>query len=85
MANAPGASTISSGPAFPPTRKGVAIPALLPPTQVLTVLGAIAPPAPGGQEWRIEGGQAGARLGSALATADVDGDGYGDLLVGAPG
>ncbi len=36
-------------------------------------------------EWRLEGGQAGAHLGSALATADVNGDGFGDLVVGAPG
>ncbi len=35
-------------------------------------------------EWSIEGDQAGARLGSALATADVNGDGFEDLVVGAP-
>ncbi len=35
-------------------------------------------------DWRLEGGQAGAQLGSALATADVNGDGFGDLVVGAP-
>jgi hypothetical protein len=40
--------------------------------------------APGGSDWRIDGGQAGAQLGSALATADVNGDGFGDLIAGAP-
>jgi hypothetical protein len=40
---------------------------------------------PGGSGWRIEGDQDGARLGRALATADVNGDGFGDLVVGAPG
>jgi hypothetical protein len=35
--------------------------------------------------WSFEGDQAGARLGASLATADVNGDGFGDLVVGAPG
>jgi hypothetical protein len=35
--------------------------------------------------WRIEGDQAGARLGTSLAGVDVNGDGFGDLVVGAPG
>jgi FG-GAP repeat protein/VCBS repeat protein len=35
--------------------------------------------------WRVEGEQGGARLGSSLAAADVNGDGFGDLIVGAPG
>ncbi len=36
--------------------------------------------------WALPGGQAGAALGQSLAPAgDVDGDGYGDLIVGAPG
>jgi hypothetical protein len=35
--------------------------------------------------WRIEGDQHGARLGASLAAADVNGDGFGDLVVGAPG
>jgi hypothetical protein len=39
----------------------------------------------GGSTWRIEGGEPGALLGSSLATADVNGDGFGDLVVGAPG
>jgi hypothetical protein len=35
--------------------------------------------------WSADGGQAGAALGSAVAAAgDVDGDGFSDLLVGAP-
>ncbi len=41
--------------------------------------------APGESVWRIEGGQDRAHLGRSLATADVNGDGYGDLIVGAPG
>jgi hypothetical protein len=36
--------------------------------------------------WSIAGGQAGAHLGASVARAgDVDGDGYGDVIVGAPG
>jgi hypothetical protein len=36
--------------------------------------------------WVIHGGQARANLGKAVAGAgDVDGDGYGDVLIGAPG
>jgi hypothetical protein len=35
--------------------------------------------------WRAEGDQPGARLGAALAGVDVNGDGFGDLVVGAPG
>ncbi|MBI4880391.1 MAG: FG-GAP repeat protein [Planctomycetes bacterium] len=36
--------------------------------------------------WLQEGDQAGARLGEAVASAgDVDGDGYADVLIGAPG
>jgi len=33
----------------------------------------------------LEGAQAGAALGSALAGADVNGDGFEDLLVASPG
>ncbi|MEO0108773.1 MAG: integrin alpha [candidate division WOR-3 bacterium] len=36
--------------------------------------------------WSVEGDQAGAQLGSSVATAgDVDGDGYSDVIVGAEG
>ena len=34
--------------------------------------------------WVKDGGQAGARFGASLASADVNGDGYGDVIVGAP-
>jgi len=40
---------------------------------------------PAGGEQRLAGGQAGAQFGRALATGDVNSDGFGDLLVGAPG
>ena len=37
-------------------------------------------------DWMVEGGQADAQLGYAAASAgDVNGDGYGDVIVGAPG
>lgn len=37
-------------------------------------------------QWKIEGGQADGLLGHALAGAgDVNGDGFGDVLIGAPG
>jgi hypothetical protein len=37
-------------------------------------------------DWRAEGNQASAQLGSSVATAgDVNGDGYSDIIVGAPG
>ncbi len=35
--------------------------------------------------WQLEGADSGDRAGAALATADVDGDGALDLIVGAPG
>lgn len=42
-----------------------------------------APPAP---SWTYVSGQAGAQLGAAVASAgDTDGDGYGDIAIGAPG
>lgn len=51
----------------------------------LSLLAALnGPAAQDGSIWRAEGDQAGARFGSALATADVNGDGFGDLVVGAP-
>jgi len=40
---------------------------------------------PGDWGFRVDGAQAGSRLGSAVAMAgDVNGDGFGDLLLGAP-
>ncbi len=40
----------------------------------------------GNAVWTVEGNQAGARLGEAVGGAgDVNGDGYGDVIVGAPG
>ncbi len=40
---------------------------------------------PGQADWRVIGASAGARLGYCVAPAgDVDGDGYSDVLVGAP-
>ena len=39
----------------------------------------------GGPAWTADGGQANAQLGAALASAgDVNGDGYSDVIVGAP-
>ncbi|MBI5508202.1 MAG: FG-GAP repeat protein, partial [Deltaproteobacteria bacterium] len=36
--------------------------------------------------WSVEGNQAGANLGASVASAgDVNGDGYGDVVIGAPG
>jgi FG-GAP repeat protein/VCBS repeat protein len=38
-----------------------------------------------GPDWRVDGEQSGARLGSSVAPAgDVNGDGFSDVLVGAP-
>jgi len=59
-----------------------------PGTMLLLALLATAEAAPGPQPagWPLEGNQAGAGYGAAVAGAgDVDGDGYGDLIVGAPG
>ncbi|MBP7514092.1 MAG: FG-GAP repeat protein [Flavobacteriales bacterium] len=37
-------------------------------------------------DWSVESNQAGARFGNSVASAgDVNGDGYGDVIVGAPG
>lgn len=36
-------------------------------------------------DWVFQADEPGAHLGAALATADVNGDGYADLLIGAPG
>ncbi len=40
---------------------------------------------PGSSTFQIHGGQAGARLGSAISGGDLNNDGFGDLAVGAPG
>jgi len=51
----------------------------------LALLSPAARAAPGQEPaWRIQGDQAHAHLGSSIATADVNGDGFGDLVVGAP-
>ncbi len=48
--------------------------------------GGLPPGNAAGAAWMAEGDQAGARLGAALSGAgDVDGDGFSDLLAGAPG
>ncbi|MDP2323750.1 MAG: FG-GAP-like repeat-containing protein [Gammaproteobacteria bacterium] len=51
----------------------------------LSTLPARGAPGPGPAGWPVEANQVGAAFGSAVATAgDINGDGYADLLVGAP-
>jgi hypothetical protein len=51
------------------------------PLQVTCVLGGLPP----GWNWKVEGSEADIEFGSEVATAgDVNGDGYSDLIVGAP-
>ncbi|MFN7965291.1 MAG: integrin alpha [Acidobacteriota bacterium] len=41
---------------------------------------------PGNEDWSVDGAQSGAHFGKSLSGAgDVDGDGFGDFVVGAPG
>jgi hypothetical protein len=49
----------------------------------LPALGSVAKSTAQNQPWLVEGNQSGAHLGQTVAPAgDVNGDGYGDLLIG---